>query len=168
MSMELKALAPEDAKAIWKALQEIPPENGLENECFGMSFERFVTEMIPRRLAYSRGEGLKPGRVPDTWYFLWDEGKIVAWFKFRHYLTEGLAAGGGHIGYGVCQSARGRGYASKGLNLMLEKAWAVVPEDEIYMSCNKDNPASLRVQLKNGAYIHHKTENEFFTRIKRE
>ena len=30
----------------------------------------------------------------------------------------------------------------------------VVPEDEIFLSVHKDNPASLRVQMKNGAYIH--------------
>ncbi len=36
---------------------------------------------------------------------------------------------------------------------------------EVYMSVNKDNPASLRVQIKNGAYIHHDNEKEYFTRI---
>lgn len=36
---------------------------------------------------------------------------------------------------------------------------------EVYMSVNKDNPASLRVQIKNGAYIHHENEKEYFTRI---
>ena len=37
----------------------------------------------------------------------------------------------------------------------LEEARRLVKEDEIYMSVNRDNPASLRVQEKNGAYIHH-------------
>ena len=32
---------------------------------------------------------------------------------------------------------------------------------------HKDNPASLRVQMKNGAYIHHEDERESYTRIKR-
>ena len=36
---------------------------------------------------------------------------------------------------------------------------------EVYMSVNKDNPASLRVQIKNGAYIHHENKTEYFTRI---
>ena len=34
------------------------------------------------------------------------------------------------------------------------------------MSVNKDNPASLRVQMKNGAYIHHENPQEYFTRIR--
>ncbi len=36
---------------------------------------------------------------------------------------------------------------------------------EIYMCVNKDNPASLRVQIKNGAYIHHENDKKYFTRI---
>ena len=48
-----------------------------------------------------------------------------------------------------------------------EKAWEIIPEDEIYLSVSKKNPASLRVQMKNGAYIHHEDEKEFYTRIRR-
>lgn len=166
MSLALKALAPEDAQAIWTALQDIPPENGLENAAYGMPFETYVREEIPRRIAMSRGEGLKPGHVPDTYYFLWDEGRIVAWFKFRHCLNEGLKNGGGHIGYGVCRSARGKGYAKRGLAMMIDLARAIVPEDELYLACNKNNPASLRVMLANGACIHHEENGEIFTRIK--
>lgn len=42
---------------------------------------------------------------------------------------------------------RGRGYATKGLKLTLEKA-RQRSIHEVYMSVNKDNPASLRVQMK--------------------
>ena len=42
-----------------------------------------------------------------------------------------------------------------------------LPEDEIYMSVHKDNPVSLKTQLKNGAYIQHENDKEYFTRIKR-
>ena len=50
------------------------------------------------------------------------------------------------------------------MKLTLEKA-GQRSIHEVYMSVNKDNPASLRVQMKNGAYIHHENEKEFFTRI---
>ena len=50
------------------------------------------------------------------------------------------------------------------LKLTLEKA-RQRSIHEVYMSVNKDNPASLRVQMKNGAYIHHENETKFFTRI---
>ena len=40
-------------------------------------------------------------------------------------------------------------------------------EDELYLSVNKSNPASLRVQLHNGAYIHHEDDEHYYTRIPR-
>ena len=83
----------------------------------------------------------------------------------RHYLNDALRSGGGHIGYGIRDKYRGRGYATKGLALTIEKARELVAEDELYLSVHKDNPASLRVQEKNGAYIHHSYENEYYTRI---
>ncbi len=49
--------------------------------------------------------------------------------------------------------------------MLLEIARKIVPEEEIYLSVHKDNLASLNVQKKNGAYIHHENEAEYFTRI---
>ena len=48
----------------------------------------------------------------------------------------------------------------------LEKAREIIKEDEMYLSVHKDNPASLKVQEKNGAYIVGETEGEYLTRIK--
>ncbi|MEL3903588.1 MAG: hypothetical protein P1P63_00490 [Treponemataceae bacterium] len=36
---------------------------------------------------------------------------------------------------------------------------------EAYLSCHKDNPASLKAQLKNGARIHHEDDANYYTRI---
>ena len=140
-------------------------ENGFENHNFGCSRKDFENEILPRFINYSKGIGLKDGHVPQTYLFLWDDDTIVGMFKLRHFLNEFLANGAGHIGYGIKKEYRGKGYATEGLRLALEKAREIVKEDEVYMSVNKDNPASLRVQLKNGAYIHHEDENEFYTRI---
>ena len=82
----------------------------------------------------------------------------------RHYLNDALRSGGGHIGYGILEKYRGRGYATKCLELTIEKARELVAEDELYLSVHKDNPASLRVQEKNGAYIQHLDEKEYYTR----
>ena len=67
---------------------------------------------------------------------------------------------------GTKKEYRGREYAVKGLALTIEEAKKIIKEDEIYMSVNIDNPASLAVMLKNGAYIHHSDEKEHYTRIK--
>lgn len=70
------------------------------------------------------------------------------------------------MGYGVRRTCRGRGYATRGLALAIEKAREMVPENELYLSVGKENLASLRTQLKNGAYIHHQDGEKYYTRIK--
>lgn len=142
-------------------------ENGFTNSNAGVSRQEFERTVLPRFIQHSQGIELPEGFVPCTEFFLWDGDEIVGLFRIRHYLTDGLKAGAGHIGYGIKKEFRGKGYATEGLRLALEKAREIVPEDEIYMSCHKSNPASLRVQIKNGAYVHHEDSEEFYTRIKK-
>ena len=142
-----------------------PEENGFENPAFGLSLEEF-REYVRRREANSQGRELPQGFVPDTVYVLEnDAGDYVGIFNLRHRLNDALREGPGHIGYGIRPGCRGRGYATQGLALALEKARQVVPEEEIYLSVHKDNPASLRVQLKNGGAIHHEDGLEYYTRF---
>ena len=90
----------------------------------------------------------------------------MALFKVRHFLNDALRKGSGHMGYGVRRACRGRGYVTRGLALAIEKAREMVPENELYLSVGKENLASLRAQLKNGAYIHHQDGEKYYTRIK--
>lgn len=141
-------------------------ENGFTNPGYRCTKDEFTHKILPGYINGAKGIGLPEGWVPETEFFLWDDDQIVGWFRIRHWLTEELAKGAGHIGYGIKKELRGKGYASAGLKLTVEKAWQIICEDEIYMSVRKDNPASLKVQMKNGAYIHHEDEREFYTRIK--
>lgn len=164
----LKEANLEDVLKEWDFTHNQPAdENGFMNSYEGCSFEEFKDTILPKFINNSKGIGLNPGHVPCTQYFLWDDDNIVGLFRIRHCLNENLARGSGHIGYGVRKEYRGKGYASEGLKLTIEKAWTIIPEDEIYMSVNKDNTASIRTQLKNGAYIHHEDEKEYYTRVKR-
>lgn len=142
-------------------------ENGFTNPGAGCSKDEFTHKILPGYINGAKGIGLQEGWVPETELFLWDDDQIVGWFRIRHWLTEELARGAGHIGYGIRKECRGKGYASSGLKLAVEKAWQMIREDEIYMSVRKDNPASLKAQMKNGAYVHHEDERELYTRIKR-
>lgn len=143
-----------------------PEENGFTNPDYGVSRAEFEQRVLPRMLDSAEGKNLRPGYVPQTTYFLWADGEIVGVFRLRQYLNEALRNGAGHIGYVIGKAHRGKGYATQGLALVLEKAREIIPEDEVYLSVNKDNPASLEVQLRNGAYIHHEDELEYYTRIK--
>lgn len=91
---------------------------------------------------------------------------IVGEFRLRHHLIPALANGSGHVGQFIGKEYRGRGYASEGLRLLVQEARRIVPEDELYLHCNLDNQASLRVMLKNGGSIHHQDAGGYFVRIK--
>ena len=56
---------------------------------------------------------------------------------------------GGHIGYGIKPSARGRGLATKQLALALEKAKSLGIERAL-ITCDRTNVASKQVILRNG------------------
>lgn len=158
----------EDIEKEFEFVKDIPKdENGFTNPYSGCTQEEFENDILPRIINYSMGIGLPDGFVPETSYFLWDNETIVGWFRLRHYLNDFLRNGAGHIGYGIGKEYRGKGYATVGLRLTIEKAWDIIEEDEIYISVHKDNPASLKVQQKNGAFIHHEDDKEFYTRIKK-
>lgn len=140
-------------------------ENGFVNSAYGLSFEGFKNYVNTNK-DYSQGLHLPEGYVPATIYILEAKDNYVGIFNLRHYLNDFLRNGPGHIGYGISPKYRQKGYAAEGLKLLIEIAQTIIPEDEIYLSVHKDNPSSLKVQLKNGAYIHHEDENEFYTRIK--
>ena len=116
-------------------------------------------------MSYENPVNMPDWFVPETYYYLWDAGHIVGEFRIRHYLTDALKNGAGHIGYSIRKEFRGRGYGTKGLELTLEIARDIVPEEEIYLRLLKSNTASLRVMEKNGAKCVGKDKEHFFMRI---
>lgn len=166
--LKLKELNLEDAHEEYRFLNKLPTENGFVNNYGNISYDEFIHQAIPERIQTSAGMNLKQGFVPDTYYFLWDDHHIIGIFKIRHYLNDFLKHGPGHIGYAISPEYRGKGYGSKGLALAIEKCKEILPlnETEIYMSCRLYNKASLRIMVKNDAYIHHENEKEYYTRIR--
>ena len=162
--MELERVQDSDYRKTYELYMSFPEnENGYMNNVYGYSYEQFL-EWIEKKRNWSLGKELPDGFVPDTTYVLVDEDVYVGVFNLRHCLNDFLREGPGHIGYCISQKYRGKGYATKGLELTLIKARQMCIH-EVYMSVNKDNPASLRVQIKNGAYIHHENEKKYFTRV---
>ncbi len=163
----LKKINYDDIEEEYKAFRAIPfNENGFENKYHDVTMEELKEKVIPKLLKNSEGLELEEGYVPDTYFFLWNDNKIVGLFKIRHFLNDYLKKGPGHIGYGILPSMRGKGYATKGLELAIDKCKELISEDEIYLSFNKDNPASLKVQLNCGAFIVGETDSQYLTRIR--
>ena len=163
----LKETNLEDAEKEYVFITRLPiNENGFMNQYHGIEKDEFINQVLPQMMNHAKGIDLAEGHVPMTTFFLWENDSIVGLFRVRHYLNDFLRNGAGHIGYGIKKEDRGRGLATKGLALAIEKAKAMIKEEEIYMSVHCNNPASLRVQEKNGAYIHHSDDVEHYTRIK--
>ena len=162
----LKKACMEDMEQEWRFVREMPEdENGLTNSWHGVSREDFRDRALPGMLRFAEGKGLPEGYVPETVYFLWDGDTVVGQFRIRHFLCESLRIGAGHIGYFIAKPFRGKGYGTEGLRLTLEEAHLIVPEEEIYLRVNRDNPASLRVMQHNGGRIVAEDESKYYVRI---
>lgn len=100
--------------------------------------------------------GPPPGRVACTYFWVLEDGagpgRMVGFLAVRHALNDFLLEQGGHIGYSVRPSARGRGHASRALGLGLDHA-AALGLDRVLLTCEADNVASQRtIERAGGVY----------------
>ncbi len=164
--MELRKINIKDAKAQWAYTTNLPEdENGLTNPFYGVSYDEYIKNVLPTLISYEHPVNMPDWFVPETYYYLWDGERLVGEFRIRHYLTEALRNGAGHIGYSISKNDRGKGYGTVGLRLTIQIAKRIIPEDEIYLRVNKDNIASQKVMLNNGAYRVKEDEDHYFMRI---
>lgn len=166
MRVELRKINEQDAAAQWAYTTALPAdENGLTNPYHGVSYDEYLANVLPTLISYEHPVNMPDWFVPETYYYLWDGGHLVGEFRIRHYLTEALRNGAGHIGYSIWKDVRGKGYGTAGLRRTIEKAKQIIPEDEIYLRVYKDNIASQKVMLNNGAYVAGEDESHYFLRI---
>ena len=100
----------------------------------------------------SRETAEKKGLVPANTYLAIrnTDNRIVGVTDLRHHIDHPvLGLWGGHIGYSVRPSERGRGYAKEILRLILKKCRERNME-KVMVTCNKKNPASESVILSQG------------------
>ena len=166
MTMELRKINVQDAVAQWEYTTALPAdENGLTNPYHGVSFDEYKEKVLPALISYEHPVNMPDWFVPETYYYLWDECRLIGEFRIRHHLTEALRNGAGHIGYSIRKDERGKGYGTAGLKLTVQIAKEIIPEDEIYLRVNKDNIASQKVMLNNGARCAGEDEEHYFMRI---
>lgn len=165
--LELKGINT-DAEKEWEFVRNMPEdENGFTNSYHGISKQDFITKVLPGMAKHEKGEDMPDWMVPETILYLWQDETIVGQFRIRHYLNDALRIGAGHIGYFIAKDYRSKGFATEGLRQTLGVARTIIPEDEIYLRVNEDNPASLKVMMKNAGRIVDKTEGKIFVRIRK-
>lgn len=166
--LELRKMDLQDIKEQWEYVTVLPKdENGLTNPYEGITFEEYETTVLPELMMHENPVGMPEWFVPETYYYLWDSEVLVGEYRIRHYLTEALKVGAGHIGYSIKKECRGKGYGTKGLAMVLDIAREIVPEDEIYLRVLKSNIPSFKAINNNGAYIADEDETHYLMRVKK-
>lgn len=128
-------------------------ENGFMNEVYGMSFEEYKKWLIVQD-NYHLGRNLPEGWIPNTTYFLYDNGIPVGIARVRHGTNEYLqkVLGAGEIGYGISKNYRGKGYGNVLFKEILKKC-KEFGYDKITLFPHKNNEATIKIMLKNGGKI---------------
>lgn len=107
-------------------------------------------------LAMRENPALVPeGQVPSSvWLAVRTcDSHVVGIIDLRHHIDHPiLGLWGGHIGYTVRPSARGKGYAKEMLRLNLDNARALGLE-RVMITCSPSNPASERTIIANGGVL---------------
>ncbi|SFB66281.1 GNAT family N-acetyltransferase [Ruminococcus albus] len=156
--IKLEQLSIKDDYKVYEMLQRIGScENEFKNTAHGISYEEYL-EWLKIQDDWSRGENLPKDYVPQTIFWLFDDDVPVGFGKIRHRLTNYSREIGGNIGYAIDPYYRGKGYATKLLALLIDKA-KELKVNEILLSVEKYNPASKNVIEKNGGKMI--SENEY-------
>lgn len=112
------------------------------------------------------GTDLAPGRVPATMLFAVVDDDIVGRVHLRHELTDALLEVGGHLGYGVRPGFRRRGFATQMLRQGLEVVRGL-GIDRALVTCDDDNPGSIRTIEACGGVLEDKRPREDGTLTRR-
>jgi predicted acetyltransferase len=155
----LSPLSLSDGDDILQMLHEIGPgENGFGNRVWDMPASEFPAH-LQSMLDMASGLNLAPHLVPQITYWLRRDGYPVAMSRLRTRLNEALLKVGGHIGYCVRPSERGKGLAVILLNLTLKEACGFGIQRAL-ITCNADNTPSWRTIEHCGGILEKIENNE--------
>ena len=157
---ELKLVAPslDDKESALSMLEEIKKidaglpwqYSGLANLEESSSYEEWIQE----RENEKSGINLREGFVPATTLFLkrLSDNKICGSISIRHELNEFLLNFGGHIGYSVTPSERGKGYGKLQLKKAIEEA-KKLNITSCLITADVENIASNKTILSQGGVL---------------
>lgn len=141
-----------------RALDEFHQEDlwtDLDRDFLLNRFDDFISDFEKTR----KGLGLPLGWVPSTEYW-WVEGDhFIGRIDIRHKLTSALKKFGGHIGYEVRASERGRGHGKAMLKAILPSV-STMGIKEALITCDSTNIASQKVILSVGGKFQDEILNE--------
>ena len=143
--------SPTWGKAIMSYRREFLDAGSSMDGCGSLRRCETAEEYLEHIAQYADPDTVPEGRVQST-QFLWvrkSDGVLVGMIQVRHRLNEALASWGGHIGYSIRPSERGKGYAVPMLAAVLPYCRSLGLE-KVLVTCSTDNEPSRRTILSNG------------------
>lgn len=157
----LLQITKDDGIGCYNVLQRIGSyENDFTNPMHGKSFEEYKQWLIQQD-DWAHERNLPMGYVGQTCFWLVSDGIIVGLGKIRHGLTEQSRVEGGNIGIAIEPAHRGKGYATRFISLLLQKA-KEMKIDEILITVKKFNYPSKVAFEKNGCYVFKETDGWWY------
>ena len=151
--MELRRQTIVDREAVLDMMVEFEQTQSAHDGGF-WDTENFVyEEWLESNQNQEMGINLTEGWVPAIQLVAFSvKGKAIGFLNLRLRLSNFLLEEGGHIGYSIRPSERGKGYAKETLRQGLQ----VAKEKNIkktLVTCSVNNPASRAVILANGGIL---------------
>ena len=159
--MILRRPSQTDKEAILEMMAEFEREQAAHDGGFWNAYNFVYEEWLEENLQAEAGLNIPENWVPAIQLVSFDvAGQALGFLNLRLRLNDYLLENGGHIGYSIRPSERGKGYAKESLRQGLQ----IAKEKNIHrvlVTCSIKNLASQAVILANGGQledIRHETE----------
>lgn len=139
------------AEALEEGLGLLPPDDG-EITRLRRSFDSWIAAEYDMTRRIILADGSETPRMPFSTFWLVDGPQFLGRIAIRHRLSPPLEEQGGHIGYAVRRSARGRGYGHAVLQLGLAEA-KKLGLSRVLLTCEEGNEPSMRIIEKAGGTL---------------
>ena len=150
--MELRRPKLEDKEKILEMLADFEAVGSRQDGFFGETDFVYEDWLETIQLAEA-GLGLPQGFVPYIQLISFAaDGRAVGFLNLRLRLNDYLLQEGGHIGYSIRPSARGKGFAKEQLRQGLQVAKSKNIKRAL-VTCDENNAASRAVILANGGVL---------------
>ena len=152
-NMELRRPRLADKETVLEMMEEFEQTQSAHDGGFWDAENFDYEEWLESNQNHEMGINLPEGWVPDIQLVAFTkDGKVVGFLNLRLRLNDFLLEEGGHIGYSIRPSERGKGYAKESLRQGLQ----IAKEKNIHralVTCSTENPASRAVILANGGQL---------------